>query len=80
MTVVQRLAATYQTRLIIACAMLESAALLNLIAYMIEGSYFTLVAASVLLVIILNHFPTLGRLEDWVARELENMQQMRIGR
>jgi hypothetical protein len=75
---VGHLAAVYQTRLIIGAAILEGAAFFNLVAYLVEGHALGLAAAVVLLVMmILFHFPTFSRLEDWVRREMETIQLMR---
>ncbi len=74
---VGQLAAVFQTRLIIANALLEGAALFSLIAYMLEGQYLCLGIAAVLVLVILSQIPTRNRLEDWVSHELETIEQMR---
>jgi hypothetical protein len=71
------LAGIYQTKLIIAAAMIEGAAFLNLVAYLLDGHVWTLAAAAVLLFILLMQFPTTGRVETWVSDELESLQQLR---
>lgn len=71
------LAGVYQTRLIVAASMIEGAAFLNLVAYLLEGHVWTLAAAAVLLFILLMQFPTTGRVENWVSDELESVQQLR---
>ncbi|MDH3719329.1 MAG: hypothetical protein OES79_14515 [Planctomycetota bacterium] len=71
------LAGVYQTRLIIAAAIIEGAAFLNLVAYLLEGHVWTLAATVVLLFILLMQFPTTGRVENWVSDELESVQQLR---
>jgi hypothetical protein len=73
----RRLATVYQTRLIISCALLEGIAFLNLVAYLIEHQRMSLVIAGAYLVILLNQFPTLNRLENWVERELAEVDQLR---
>jgi hypothetical protein len=70
------LAGVYQTRLIIAAAIIEGAAFMNLVAYLLEGHVWTL-AAAVVLFILLMQFPTTGRVENWVSDELESVQQLR---
>ncbi len=64
----------YRTRLIVACAMMEGAAILNLVAY-ITGEYLgNLIAAVVLAAMIAEKFPTQSKVEFWVqnrAREIE---------
>ncbi len=76
--IVGQLAGVFQTRLIIASAMLEGAAFFNLIASMLEGQYVGLVTAVVLLLIIISQFPTRHRLEVWITHELENIDHMRV--
>lgn len=71
------LAAAYQTRLIVASAILEGAAFFNLIAYVIAGQTFNLVAAAVMLVALLSLLPTRARLEDWIENQLTIITQLR---
>jgi hypothetical protein len=72
---------TYQTKLIVGAAIFEAAAFLNLIAYMLEGQFYSLVAAGILLLLILMHLPTVRSVQDWLesrerrARELEAFGQ-----
>lgn len=61
----------YLARLIVGCALLEGAALFNLVAYLVEGSLSNVVVAGILLLLILSHFPTRDRVADWVARQWE---------
>lgn len=61
---VSRGMAIYQTRLIISLAILEGAALLNLIAYMLEGQAVNVAVAFVLLTLMMIQFPSRGRTED----------------
>jgi hypothetical protein len=67
---VRPLAATYQTLLIIRCALLEGAAFFSLVAYMIERQPIAIGAAVVLLVALLANFPTASRLEAWIEAKL----------
>ncbi|NIN77957.1 MAG: hypothetical protein GTO26_09230 [Planctomycetales bacterium] len=71
------LANVYQTRLIVAAATIEGAAILNLVAYLLEGRTWTLAAAAVLLFVLLMQFPTSGRVETWVENQLESVAQLR---
>jgi hypothetical protein len=66
--ILSQLLAIYQTRLIVACALLEGAAFFNLVAYMIEGWTPNLVVTGVLLVMMAMRFPTTGGVEEWVSR------------
>ncbi|MEZ6131949.1 MAG: hypothetical protein R3C59_25085 [Planctomycetaceae bacterium] len=68
------LSPVYQTRLIIACAMLEGAAFFNLVAYIVDKYVGNVIAAVVLIIMIAVRFPTLSKVEFWVqdrAREIE---------
>lgn len=64
----------FMTRQIIACAMLEGAAFLNLACFIVSGFAGNLIAAVVLIGLIAMRFPTASRLEFWVqdrTREIE---------
>jgi len=74
---VGQLASVFQTRLIIANALLEGAAFFTLAVYTIERHYLALVIAAALLLVIVSQIPTRNRLESWVSDELENIEQMR---
>jgi hypothetical protein len=70
----------YQTALIIRSAILEGAAFFALVAYMVEGKWWSLAAAGVLLLFLLTGMPTLSRVADAVEHErraIEEMRQMR---
>ena len=73
----RRLAADYQTRLIVSCALLEGIAMLNLVAYLIEGQQASLIYAGAYLLILVCQFPTLDRLERLVESELAAVEQLR---
>jgi hypothetical protein len=60
----------YQTLLIIRCAFIEGAAFFSLVAYMIEGQTAALATAGVLLLILLAHFPTRSRVENWIESKI----------
>ena len=68
----------YQTPLIIGSAILEGAALFNLIAYMIERQQMSLIVAGALLLLMLSQIPTVSRLEAWVEGELATIDQLRL--
>lgn len=74
---VGHLALLFTTRRIIAAAILEGVAFLNVIAYLVEGSRWTLLVAGVLFLMIAGHVPTRTRIEDWVVRQMETLEQMR---
>lgn len=68
------LCATYQTLLIISMAIIEGAAFLALIAYLVDGNVLTLGAALVLLAVLLAKFPTVSRVERWIEERREAMK------
>jgi hypothetical protein len=68
------IAPAFQTQHIIACAMLEGAAFFNLVAYIIDGCLYSLIAAGVPIGMILMKMPTMTRVEFWVqdrGREID---------
>jgi hypothetical protein len=74
---VGRLATTYMARLIIAAALLEGAAFLNLISYMVERQPISLITAGVLALLLASQIPTRSRLEEWIDREMTTIAQLR---
>ena len=72
---VGQLVAFYQTRMIIGAAMLEGVAFFLLVAYMVEHSPWSLVAAIVMILGVAAHFPTQGRVAEWVERQTYLLQQ-----
>ena len=68
--VTERLAGLFQTRMIIGMALLDGAALFNLIAYMIDGQWFSLATAGFLLLLMGMMFPTVREFESW-AEDIE---------
>jgi hypothetical protein len=71
------LVAIFQTRTIIAAALLEGAAFFACIAYMLERQPIALAAVGVLLLLILSQMPTVGRVESWLETELSIVSQLR---
>ncbi len=71
---VSLLSSVYQTRLILASALLEGAAFFNVIAYMFEGHWLSIGVVLILLVMLLSGWPTVGRLDSWIRRQQENVQ------
>ena len=69
----ERLPQLYQTQLIIALAMLEGSAFFNLIAYLIEGNWFSLGIAGFMLALMALMFPTENRFESWAESVAENL-------
>lgn len=76
-----KLAIVYQTKLIIGAAMLEGGCFLALLAYMLERQLPSLVVAGVLLLALLAHLPTYGRVEAWIEEQLRRVEEdRRFGR
>jgi hypothetical protein len=71
------LANVYFTLTIIRCAILEGAAFFCLISYMLERNPISMVAGSVLFVLLLLQFPTMSRVGDRIESDLMNAQQLR---
>jgi hypothetical protein len=71
------LTAIYQTRTIIAAALLEGFALLSVIVFFLERQPLSLVALGVLMIMLLSEVPTVARLEDWVEDKLAETVQLR---
>ena len=74
---VGQLAAAFQTRLIVANALVEGAAFFSLVAYMLEGQRLCLGVAIVFVLLIISQIPTRNRLQEWVSRELETIELKR---
>lgn len=61
----------YQTQMIVSAALLEGAAFFNTIAYMIEQQWWSLATVGVVVVAMLQKFPTARSLEHWVRTQSE---------
>jgi choline-glycine betaine transporter len=70
-----KLAAVYQTSLIIGAALNEGAAFFALITYMIEGLPAILGVAALLILGVAARFPTRARLERWIDAQKELLIQ-----
>jgi hypothetical protein len=71
---VNKLSAAYQTKLIIGVAVLEGAAMFNLVANIIEAQSASLVIAGVLVLLMALLFPTPLAVENWVRRRFDDLQ------
>ena len=67
-----RLIGQFQTKHIVECALLEGAAFLNLIAYIMERNIISIIVAGVLLMLIMISFPGGSKIDHWA----ENQKQM----
>ena len=72
-----RLAFVYQTKTIIAGALLEGCAFFLLVVHMIEGSPISLGAALALILALAMLMPTRGRIVRWIENQLELLEQER---
>ena len=59
----------YQTRLIVALALLEGAAFFNLVALVLEHQWWSLAIAGGLVLIMLGDFPTRTRIQHWIETQ-----------
>lgn len=71
------LANVYRTLLIIRCAILEGAAFFSLTSYIVEQNPLSLIAASILLVVLLLQFPTASRVEERIDSDLLVAEQLK---
>jgi hypothetical protein len=71
------LLAVYQTRTIVAYALLEGAALFAGIAYLLEGEPLALIAATGAVLVMLLNFPTRGRVERWLELQQSRLDELR---
>ena len=67
-----QLAGIYQTKGIVALALLEGAAFFNLIAFFFERQTLSLGITIMILVLQLTHYPSLTRAENWIRRQQED--------
>ena len=75
--VFSHLAGVFQTKEIIGRAILEGAAFLNLVAYLLEGQPMSIALVALLLVAMLIGFPTRGRLASFMRDETATIEQLR---
>ena len=74
---ITRLKNVFATKTIVAAAMIEGAALLAVIAYLIEGTPLSLVIAPILIVILGAHFPRRANVDEWLRRQSERVVRHR---
>ncbi len=72
-----KLAVVYLTKTIVGCALLEGACFVALFAFMMDGHLIGPVVAALLLLGVLAHFPTPGRVSDWVTDQLRLLEEER---
>ena len=71
--------AVYQTRLIIGMALLEGAAFLLTIAYLVEGYWLSIAGVVVLLAAMAARYPTRSGVDGWADRQQELLREERMG-
>jgi hypothetical protein len=76
-SLVSSLFMTYQTKTIIACALLEGVAFFQAIAYFLEGQQISLILAIAFMAGIALHFPTRAGVERWIERQTELIEQQK---
>ncbi len=74
---VGKLMAVRQTTLIITLALFEGAAMLGIMAYMLEGELLTLGVPLVALGVMLANFPTQDRLRLWLQEQEDRVADLR---
>jgi hypothetical protein len=65
----------YQTRLLISAALLEGVAFFALVAYMVEGQLLSLIEAVAFLMGLLLQFPTRSKVERWIEKQQNLIQE-----
>jgi hypothetical protein len=73
-----KLSMLYQTRLIITGAFFEGGTFALIIGFLINGPWWTLIAALVFLLLLALQFPTRTRVERWLDEQQELLQQERM--
>ncbi len=73
----EKLLGAYLSRTIVAAAILEAAAFLNLVAFFMEGQVYSLLLAGFMIFCILAGFPTRGRLASWLVDKTRLLDEIR---
>jgi hypothetical protein len=75
---VRRLCGVYQTKTIIGASLLEGSAFTAIIAYLQERTILSLALAALLTVAVAAHFPTPGRVAEWIEAQWQELKQDRL--
>jgi hypothetical protein len=67
----------YQTVLIIRCALLEGAAFLQGVAFMVEGNLFSVILGVVMVGMLLAQWPRREAIDRWVEERRETVERLR---
>jgi len=62
----------FLVRLIIGMALLEGAAMFNLIAVMVENQRLAFIPVAILLLVMIASIPTKSKLDGWIRNQMEN--------
>ena len=62
----------FTTRMIIGLALLEGAAMLNIVAFIVESQLISFVAVGILLLVMIASVPTKSKLDGWIRNQMEN--------
>ena len=79
-TVTAKLLAIYQTTLIVRLAMLEGAAFMALVAYLLEAQPWVLGLVAAALALMALGFPTRGRAQAWLDSQADTLAVLREGK
>jgi len=71
------LLASYQTQMIIGAAILEGATFGLIVAFIVDGTYWTLIGAAMISAVNAFQFPTRSRVEGWLSEQRELVEQER---
>jgi hypothetical protein len=69
----EMLSAVYQTKMIIGCAILEGVGFLNTFTYSSSGQVANAAIAGLLILGVLLHFPTVGRITGWIEQRKHDL-------
>lgn len=69
-----KLAGAYLSALLVACALCEAAAFVNLIAFMITRTPLTMAMGLLLVLASALKFPTVGKVAAWARREVQQLR------
>jgi hypothetical protein len=72
-----KLMALYQTTMIVGYALVEGAAFMGCVAYLLDGHWLALGVVAVAVALMLARFPTEGRVRSWVERQTEALSRLR---
>ncbi|QDT93437.1 hypothetical protein [Gimesia algae] len=62
----------FMVRMIIGLALLEGAAMINLVAVMVENQKLAFIPVAILLLVMIASMPTKSKLDGWIRNQMEN--------